>query len=95
MSVTRRTWHDMPDEESDRIEAALLAAMDEDDAMTALVVMRDYAVPASAWQGAVTALEAIRDELRPAIEEARYEPSEYEAWLKKLYAIAGSGRPHG
>jgi hypothetical protein len=53
MGVLRHTWQDMSDEESDRIEAALLAAMDEDDAMTALVVMRDYAVPASYYQGAV------------------------------------------
>lgn len=51
----------MPADEADRIEDALIAALDEDDAMTALQVLRELVVPASHYRGAVEALRHIAE----------------------------------
>jgi len=53
----------MPPEDNDRMEAELLAHLDEDDAMAAIQVMRDHTVPVAAYRGAVEALANVREAL--------------------------------
>jgi hypothetical protein len=49
----RRCWKAMPAEDNERMEAALLAVLDEDEAMDAIQTLMKHAVPAGAFLGAV------------------------------------------
>ena len=64
MSLIERAWRDMPADEFNRMTQALLAELDEDDAMSAVQVMRGYVVPAASLRGAVARLERAETLLR-------------------------------
>jgi hypothetical protein len=48
-----RHWQAMSAEDNDRLEAALLEVMDEDEAMSAIQIAMEHTVPAAAFRGAV------------------------------------------
>lgn len=60
MGDIEHCWRTMDPADAERLEAALLKWMDEDEAMSAIQVMREYTVPAASYRGAVSREHAIQ-----------------------------------
>jgi hypothetical protein len=63
MSPIERAWREASLDWHDELGAALVRELDEDDALTAIQVVRKFCVPAPSYQGAIEENERLKRDL--------------------------------